>query len=372
MVYILLLIIVILLVIYFRLYHHYRRNVGKVTFMFDALENVDYAFHFPEDVRSRDDAMLNAALNRIKMIMEKYHTETTEREKYYELIIDSVDTGIMVVDSRGSVLQHNLAALKLLHLEALTHIVQIGDQMTQSRFSIHESYTVLKGKRVKIVSFSDINNELNNEELDAWIKLIRVLTHEIMNTITPVVSLSQTLVPKVPRGEVREGLSTISSAGRDLLHFVDNYRKFTHIPSPSPTLYYVKPFLERMARLCPHRVEVQVSPGDLIVQADESLIAHVITNLLKNAVEAGNKTTVITMHAYTDATEAVCIDVTNNGKMISDDVAQHVFIPFFTTKVTGSGIGLSLSKQIMRVSGGSLSLIRDKEHHLTTFRLLFP
>lgn len=372
MVYILLIVTGALLAVHFRLYHHYRRNVKKVTFMFDALENVDYTFHFPEDARSRDDAMLNAALNRIKTIMEKYHAETAEREKYYELIINSVDTGIMVVDSRGNVLQHNQAALRLLHLEALTHLVQIGDQMTQLRFSIHESYTVLKGKRVKIVAFSDINNELNNEELDAWIKLIRVLTHEIMNTITPVVSLSQTLVPKVPRGEVREGLDTISSAGRDLLHFVDNYRKFTHIPSPSPTLYYVKPFLERMARLCPHSVEVQVFPGDLIVQADERLIAHVITNLLKNAVEACKETSVISMHAYTDAAEAVCIDVTNNGETIPDDIAQHVFIPFFTTKMTGSGIGLSLSKQIMRVSGGSLSLVRDKERHLTTFRLLFP
>ena len=159
--------------------------------------------------------------------------------------------------------------------------------------------------------------------------------------------------------------------------FVNNYRRFTHVPQPQLALFYVEPFLERMAMLCNHEVEIEVTPKDLLAYADESLISHVVTNLLKNAVEAFNglqsePTTkpFIRLHAYTNEQEAVIIDVSNNAGLIPDDIASHIFIPFFTTKPEGSGIGLSLSRQIMRVSGGSLSLSQDKAHGITTFRIV--
>ena len=121
----------------------------------------------------------------------------------------------------------------------------------------------------------------------SWIKLIRVLTHEIMNTITPVTSLSETLLTRVTEDkDLKQGLETIHKTGTELLTFVNNYRRFTHVPQPQPTLFYVEPFLERMALLCNHEVEIEVSPKELLVYADESLLSHVVTNLLKNAVEA--------------------------------------------------------------------------------------
>lgn len=174
-------------------------------------------------------------------------------------------------------------------------------------------------------------------------------------------------------------METIHKTGTELLAFVNNYRRFTHVPQPQPALFYVEPFLKRMAMLCNREVEIAVTPKDLLAYADESLISHVVTNLLKNAVEAFNDlqsfpTTkpFIRLHAYTNEQESVIIDVSNNAGLIPDDIASHIFIPFFTTKPEGSGIGLSLSRQIMRVSGGSLSLSQDKAQGITTFRIVTP
>ena len=181
---------------------------------------------------------------------------------------------------------------------------------------------------------------------------------------------------------LRIGLETIHKTSQELLSFVNNYRRFTHVPQPQPSLFYVEPFLNRMAMLCNHEVSIKVSPKDLLVYADESLIAHVVTNLLKNAVEAikekestevsEDKHAFIRIKAYANDQEAIVIDVTNNAGIIPDDIAAHIFIPFFTTKKEGSGIGLSLSRQIMRVSGGTLSLHQEKEADTTTFRIVIP
>ena len=235
---------------------------------------------------------------------------------------------------------------------------------------------MLKDKHVRIIALSDVSHELSNQEVDSWIKLIRVLTHEIMNTITPVTSLSETLLTRVTEDkDLKQGLETIHKTGTELLAFVNNYRRFTHVPQPQPALFYVEPFLERMALLCNHEVEISVSPKDLLVYADESLLSHVVTNLLKNAVEAfreKEKLSFIRLKAYTNVQESIIIDVSNNAGLIPEDVASHIFIPFFTTKPEGSGIGLSLSRQIMRVSGGSLSLHQDKAQGITTFRIIIP
>lgn len=364
---ILIVVIAVLLAALLLLWRHYRRTIRKVAFTFDALDNKDFTFRFPDD-RGRDtDRMLHASLNRIKGIMEQYHAEALEREKYYEDILNAIDTGVVVVDGKGNILQHNQAALRLMDRPALTHLVQINDQLKPDRFSIRETQAVLQGKMVRVIAFSDITGELNNEEVDAWVKLTRVLTHEIMNTITPVISITDKLLEERPTDE---SLSTIRATSQDLLHFVESYRQFTHVPKPNPQLFYVKPFLERRATLCGHAVDVIVEPRDLLLMADESLISHVVGNLLKNAVEAGS--TGICLHAYTGSNDSVIIDVTDHGPLIPDDVAQHIFIPFFTTKPSGNGIGLSLSKQIMRVSGGSITLLQDDRRGLVTFRLVFP
>lgn len=398
-----LVIIVLLLVVsvagYIRLYRHYRRNIKKVIFLFDAIDNVDFSFNFPMQGVSKNDRILHQSLNRIKAFLQHTREEQMEREKYYEKILNMVDAGIMVVDSHDNVLQHNQAALRLLDTDVLTHLNQVKTKLKDEHLSKHETATMIKDKPVRIIAISDVSHELSNQEIDSWIKLIRVLTHEIMNTITPVTSLSETLLkeleedmhwegrfatcPNSPKEkDLRIGLETIHKTGTELLSFVNNYRRFTHVPQPQPSLFYVEPFLNRMAVLCNHEVSIEVSPKDLIVYADESLIAHVVTNLLKNAVEAIKETestevsedkhAFIRIKAYANEQEAIVIDVTNNAGIIPDDIAAHIFIPFFTTKKEGSGIGLSLSRQIMRVSGGALSLHQNKEENTTTFRIVIP
>ena len=392
----LIIIIVLLLVAvvgYIRLYRHYRRNIKKVTFLFDAIDNGDFSFNFPTEKGFKEDKILHKSLNRIKLFLQHTREEQMDREKYYEQILNAVDTGILVVDSHDNILQHNQAALRLLDTDVLTHMNQVKGKLKDEHLAKHETRAMLKDKHVRIIALSDVSHELSNQEVDSWIKLIRVLTHEIMNTITPVTSLSETLLTRVTEDkDLKQGLETIHKTGTELLAFVNNYRRFTHVPQPQPALFYVEPFLERMAMLCNHEVEISVSPKDLLVYADESLLSHVITNLLKNAVEAfrekeredkqecrsadlqsaASKKAFIRLKAYANAQESIIIDVSNNAGLIPEDVASHIFIPFFTTKPEGSGIGLSLSRQIMRVSGGSLSLHQDKTQGITTFRILIP
>ena len=372
-------IIVLLLVAvvgYIRLYRHYRCNIKKVTFLFDAIDNGDFSFNFPTEKGFKEDKILHQSLNRIKLFLQHTREEQMDREKYYEQILNAVDTGILIVDGHDNILQHNQAALRLLDTDVLTHMNQIKGKLKDEHLAKHETQAMLKDKHVRIIALSDVSHELSNQEVDSWIKLIRVLTHEIMNNITPVTSLSETLLTRVTEDkDLKQGLETIHKTGTELLAFVNNYRRFTHVPQPQPALFYVEPFLERMALLCNHEVEISVSPKDLLVYADESLLSHVVTNLLKNAVEAFNgqeKLIFIRLKAYANAQESIIIDVSNNAGLIPEDVASHIFIPFFTTKPEGSGIGLSLSRQIMRVSGGSLSLHQDKAQGITTFRIIIP
>ena len=352
------------------LHRRYRRTIGKVTFLFNAIDNLDFSFNFPEQGR---DKLINESLNRIRRILETARHEAIERERYYEQIINAVSTGIMVVDERGCVLQHNDAALRLLGVETLTFESQAAAKLASEDFSKRETTAMLHDKKVRIIAFSDIRNELSSREMESWTKLIRVLTHEIMNNVAPITSLSETLSHKANDNEIKEGLSVINSTGKQLLNFVDNYRRMTLIPKPQPQLFYVKPFLERMVAISKEYsktsdIHQDISLPDLLLYADESLIAHVVTNILKNAVEAG--ASAITIAAYTAPDDSVCIDISNNGKPIPTDEAQQIFVPFFTTKPTGSGIGLSISRQIMKQSGGSIELITSSDS-TTLFRLKF-
>ena len=373
---VLLVILVVLIAVNIWLYRHYRRNIKKVTFLFDAIDNGDFSFNFPTEKGFKEDKILHKSLNRIKLFLQHTREEQMNREKYYEQILNAVDTGILVVDDHDNILQHNQAALRLLDTDVLTHMNQVKEKLKDEHLAKHETQAMLKDKHVRIIALSDVSHELSNQEVDSWIKLIRVLTHEIMNTITPVTSLSETLLTRVTEDkDLKQGLETIHKTGTELLAFVNNYRRFTHVPQPQPALFYVEPFLERMAMLCNHEVEIEVSPKDLLAYADESLLSHVVTNLLKNAVEAfreKEKLSFIRLKAYANAQESIIIDVSNNAGLIPEDVASHIFIPFFTTKPEGSGIGLSLSRQIMRVSGGSLSLHQDKAQGITTFRIIIP
>ncbi|MCX8461905.1 ATP-binding protein [Bacteroides fragilis] len=381
----------------------YRIHTKRVLFMIDALENNDNAIHFPEENTTPETRDINRALNRVGHILYNVKSETAQQEKYYELILDCINTGVLVLNDNGAIYQKNNEALRLLGLNVLTHIRQLSKvdvtlmqkvefcrtgeklQITFNNergtvnLSIRVSDITIRKEHLRILALSDINSELDEKEIDSWIRLTRVLTHEIMNSVTPITSLSDTLLSlsDAHDEEIRSGLQTISTTGKGLLAFVESYRRFTRIPTPEPSLFYVKAFIDRMVELARHQntcknitFHTDISPADLIVYADENLISQVVINLLKNAIQAiGTQTDgKIEISARCNDSEEVLIEIKNNGPVIPPEIADHIFIPFFTTKEGGSGIGLSISRQIMRLSGGSITLLPGKE---TKFVLKF-
>ncbi|MGN1255688.1 MAG: sensor histidine kinase [Bacteroidaceae bacterium] len=378
---VLLCLLVILGVAYLMLWRRHQCDKANMRLLFEAVENADYTLRFSEKSKHGRN-VINHWLNRIKEVLQRARDEQMEHERYFEMVLNATATGLLVVDDRDNILMHNQAALRLFNTDILTHMGQIPTKkLTDERLVRNETTTTLRGKRVRIMTFSNVENELDSHEVDSWIKLTRVLTHEIMNTITPITSLSATLLKHIEKDtqnrensdeKLQTGLETIRKTGEELLRFAQTYRRFTHIPTPSPTLFYAKPFLERMTSLFPRPIRTQTEPQNLLIYADESLMSHVMNNLLKNALEATIPDDDICIKAWTDDQEAVIIDVTNKGKIISANVAEQIFVPFFTTKPEGSGIGLSLARQIMRASGGTLTLHQDEEMSTVTFRLRLP
>ena len=384
-----------------KFYALYTSHTRKVAFLLDAIENDDPAVHFYEHVIDKDSSQVNEMLNRIARMLQTIKHETVEREKYYELILDFVETGIVVLDDKGVVFQHNRKALELLRLEVLTHVKQLGrvsvevenvfremlpGQKMKVEYTHERGTTVLcftassitiQDKRFRIIALNDISHELDEREIDSWVRFTRVLTHEMMNSLTPVTSLSESLLtlPGARQDEeLRQGLETIHTTGKGLVNFVMSYRKLTRLPSPEPTLFDVRPFLERMVQLAKHqhlspnvRITLEKVSEDLMAFADESMMTQVMTNLLKNAVQAIGKTEEgeIRLRAYVDAQDIIRIEVANNGPKIAPEIAAQMFIPFFTTKEEGSGIGLSLSKQMMRLQGGSIALLPYRDEWTT-------
>lgn len=382
----------------------YRLHIKQVLFMIDALENNDSAFRFPEESGTPESKQINRALNRVGHILYNVKAETAQQEKYYELILDFVSTGLLVLNDNGAVYQKNKEALRLLGLNVFTHVRQLskvdatlmekiesccsGDKLQvvfhnergTVNLSIRVSEINVHKEHLRILALNDINIELDEKETDSWIRLTRVLTHEIMNSVTPITSLSDTLLSMVEDKdeEISHGLQTISATGKGLLAFVESYRKFTRIPTPEPSLFYLKAFIERMVELARHQnpcdhitFHTKIDPADLILHADENLISQVVINLLKNAIQAiGDQPDgQIDIQVYCNETEEVLIEIKNNGPVIPPEIVEHIFIPFFTTKEGGSGIGLSISRQIMRLSGGSLTLLPDNKE--TKFILKF-
>lgn len=386
----------------------HKRSIRKIEYMFDAIDNNDLTFQYAIERQSSEDRTINELINRIIRVLLRTRIDAVKQEKFYEQIIDSIHIGIIAMDESGYILQRNNKSLQLLGLSVLTHIKQIrhiNEKLTahltnpqpddKFRFSyetergvmdIHVSISAakLQNKTVYIVTFNDINNEMDDKEIDSWLRLIRVLTHEMMNSISPITSISDTLLSKQDHKteDIQNGLEVISKTGKGLMSFVESYRRFTHIPEPNPSLFYLKSFLERMVTLARHhkdynniRWQVDVQPADLILYADENQISLVMINLLKNAVQAiGSEQDNgrIVINASCNESEAIIVEVSNNGPAIPEEEAAHIFVPFFTTKENGSGVGLSVVRQIMRRSGGSITLRKHPPSDMTTFVLTFP
>ncbi len=386
----------------------HKRSIKKIEYMFEAIDNNDLTFQYASGLQPSEDKTINELINRIIRALLRTRIDTMKQEKFYEQIIDSVNIGIIVIDENGYIIQKNNKAMQLLGLSVLTHLKQIQrineklairlmNLQSDDKFKftyetergavdiyVNISGTKLQNKTVFIVTFNDINNEMDDKELDSWIRLTRVMTHEIMNSITPITSISNTLLSKhnYTKDEIQNGLEVISKTGKGLMSFVESYRKFTHIPEPQPSLFYVKNFIERMILLARHHKDysniewrTDIQPEDLILYADENLISLVVINLLKNAEQAiGDKQEngLISITASCNESESIIIEVSNNGPAIPEEEAAHIFIPFFTTKKNGSGVGLSVARQIMRLSGGNITLKKEHQSNTTIFVLTFP
>jgi nitrogen fixation/metabolism regulation signal transduction histidine kinase len=375
------------------------RKMGrKVSYMLDALEDKELNFRFDE--RRLRGRKFNKTLNRLRNIFDKERREIIEQEKYFGLMLDHVKTGVVVVEDSGRVSYCNKTALELLGVATFGHIRQlrsVSDILYEIFQSITDgveeraSYYNESGKmtialtasaatlgkdHVRVIAFNDISNEIAENEQESWSKLIRVLTHEIMNTITPIASLSDTLLTFDGVDEdIKNGLSTISESSKGLIKFVDSYRNLTRVAPPVKKAFYFKELAERVISLTREQAATngavctfEEMSEDIILYADEGQITQILINLVKNAVQAEAKNIEIT--AEINLSEHIIINVTNDGLPISKESQDEIFVPFYTTKQEGTGIGLSLSRQIMRLHNGTLSLTRSDERE-TVFTLIF-
>ena len=370
----------------------YRRHTRKVLFMLDAIENSDTSVHFSETDGTEDNRLVNRSLNRVARILHNVKSETAQREKYYELILDCVNTGIIVLNDNGAVYQKNNEALRLLGLEVFTHVRQLSrvdahltDTLTACRpgdkfqaafgnergtvnLSVRVSDITVRQEHLRILALNDINNELDEKEIDSWIRLTRVLTHEIMNSLAPIISLSETLTERVARTTTEDAtspvmlqaLEAIHRRSKGLLEFVQNYRKLTRIPAPELVPLSLEELFTGLRKLHATSVipcEFICHDPRLQIQADRTQIEQVLLNLIRNAEEACRDipAPLIRITTQSDTTQ-ITIHVEDNGPGIVPEALDKIFVPFFTTKSGGSGIGLSLCKQIMTLHKGNITV----------------
>ena len=371
---------------------------GKVDYMLDALEDKELNFRFDEKrLRGRK---FNKTLNRLRNIFDKERHEIIEQEKYFGLMLDHVKTGIAVVEKDGRIAYCNNTALSLLGIATFGHIRQLravseslyelfqtiadGNEERASYYnesgkmtiSMTASEALINKERIRIIAFNDISSEIAENEQQSWSKLIRVLTHEIMNTVTPISSLSETLLNFEGLSEdLKNGLNTISSSSKGLIKFVDSYRNLTRVAPPVKKAFYFRELASRVISLTSEQAATSGTvcmyeelSEDVLLYADEGQITQILINLVKNAIQAEARNIVIS--AQITPAEQTVIKVTNDGLPISRESQDEIFVPFYTTKHEGTGIGLSLSRQIMRMHNGSLTLTKSDEKS-TVFTLLF-
>ena len=360
-----------------------RKIIGKIDFMSDALDSGESAFRYSEDQWS--DRRLNKSLNRLRAIFEAEKTDIRERERYFGIMLDHVQSGVIVIDGDRIDYSNIIARgfLGMSDISSLRQIERLSPELanafrsaseTESRaslisergtvqFSISACESRLHGKDVSIVTFNDITREMENNESESWTRLIRVLTHEIMNTVTPIASLSSALSQNLAdydAEDVRSALGTIASSSEGLISFVQSYRSLTHIAAPVRKAFYLKDLVNDSVTIAQTNwpsasVSYHERSEDIILYADFGQISQVMNNLIKNAVQAGASEIDIT--ASIDKRERTVINVANNGEPISETGKEQIFVPFYTTKGdSGTGVGLSLCRQIIRLNGGTINL----------------
>ncbi|MCJ7449838.1 MAG: ATP-binding protein [Bacteroidales bacterium] len=387
------------------------RTNRNIRFFFDSVRNDDSNLAFPIDNKSGSLRELHMSMNNVNHQIQQLKIENRQQEKYFQKILELLATGIITYNNKGFVHHANSAAKRLLSTEVLTHLQQI-ERIDKKLFRTiknlkpFERYLVAVNTKqgeiqlllkstsfgsneneLIILSIQDIKHELDEKEVESWMRLIRVLMHEIMNSITPITSLSESLsniylsgdklvlpeeVTEKTIATTLQGLNVIKEQGKGLMTFVDSYRKLTRIPKPEMKLFKVSELFSRVKILAgsldkggKNDISFLINDPDLEIFADENLISLVLINLIKNAVEANenNPDCKIKIIARCDLNDHPEICVSDNGPGISEENLEEIFIPFFTTRENGSGIGLSISKQILGAHGGSLKArsVPDRE-----------
>lgn len=318
----------------------------------------------------------------LKDFRSKLLTEEVKHQ-YYENLLNKVDTAVLVTDNAGYIEWMNQAAIS-----HLGHIAQLPESLRKT-FSANDTsvvrleqngavlemavsrttFAATQGKEQQLISLKNIHSVLERNEMEAWQKLIRVLTHEIMNSITPIISLSETLSERGIPEQVSEkeysvmlqAMQTIHRRSKGLLEFVENYRRLTRIPTPVRTKVSVAELFADLKKLFPEEgIHFEMPADELNLNVDRTQIEQVLINLLKNAQEACScsrkETKNIQIKAKALSTGGVTLCISDSGDGILPDVLDKIFVPFFTTKTSGSGIGLSLCKQIMTLHNGTIAV----------------
>ena len=376
-----------------------RFNRDIKTFMSTLLQG-DFMTHYQESGKGKSFDDLYQMLNRISEAFKKINAEKEIQYRYLELLVEHVRVSILSIDADEKIHLANQALRDLLRKKIVTSLkviesidetlvrtirelhagetrlikVNIEDELLQ--ISIHASEFKLDGKYFKLISMQNIKNELDSREMESWQKLIRVLSHEIMNSVSPISSLSDTLHGLVRQNRVKllaleaalynaldSGLEAIKVRSEGLFNFTQTYRKLTHVPKPSLRKTNLKDIIDRVQVLLrlkfeESNIQLKVYNIDVELVADGELMEHVFINLLLNAVDALKNQREPLIEIYTTQTEKglIQIHVVDNGEGIDERTIEKIFIPFFTTRANGSGIGLALTKQILQLHQANIVL----------------
>jgi nitrogen fixation/metabolism regulation signal transduction histidine kinase len=398
------------------LYHFTSQTNRKLTRFLESVKYSDFISGFTADNKLGSSFRdLNAEFNEVLEAFRKARSEKEEHWQYLNTVVQQVRTGILSFDPDGNVQLINANARRFMGVNAIKNIEELRGKnpaLFQALQEVEPGKSTLcksspdilltiqatelrmRGNPMKLLTLQNIQSELQQQEIEAWQNLTRVLRHEIMNSITPISSLTSTLreildhdmkrknahfeLREEGAEDLREGLSTIENRSKGLIKFIDAYREYTSLPQPKLKTVNVRAFIDRVIQLL--GPDIRKTPIDLqhsceseflSIQADEEMIEQVLINLIKNSREALTDTQrpVIQVTGYYSGSHAI-IEVTDNGPGIIPEAMNKVFVPFFTTKKSGSGIGLSLSRQIMQMHNGSLT-VKSEPGIRTTFTMKF-
>lgn len=388
----------------------------KLTRFLESVKYSDFISGFASDNKlGKSFKDLNIAFNEVLEAFRKARSEKEEHWQYLNTVVQQVRTGILSFDTQGKVQLMNMNARKFLdvqNLKTIHDLKEVNSKLYQTLINVQPgkgalykdanqiSLTIqatelrIRGNDVKLLTLQNIQPELQKQELEAWQNLTRVLRHEIMNSITPISSLTSTLkeilehdltqkedhyeLKQEGAEDLKEGLNTIENRSKGLIKFIDAYREYTSLPNPKIKMVKLKDLIEKVVMLMRQEMKKynidfkhECSSEYLTIQSDEEMIEQVLINLLKNAREAtaGSPNPYIELIGKYDGSH-VKIQVTDNGSGIIPEAIEHIFVPFYTTKKSGSGIGLSLSRQIMQLHNGTLT-VESEPAVKTIFTLRF-